>query len=104
MSLASPSPLVCRSRSAPARCPYGCLDEWSESFRSVVSFSEPLPKRCAFLRCALRRRASRRTGRPARPATRPAGPLRKPICRTKNPSLQHSGWGQGCQNGTCWQG
>ena len=66
-------------------CPCGCFDEWSESFRSVVSCSDPLPKRCAFLRCALRRRASRRTGRPARPVTRPAGPLQKPICRTSEP-------------------
>ena len=31
-------------------CPCGRFDEWSESFRSVVSCSEPLPKRCSFLR------------------------------------------------------
>ena len=99
-----PPPLRAVVVVAPARYPRGRFDEWSESFRSVVSFSEPLPKRCAFLRCALRRRASRRTGRPARPVTRPAGPLHKPICRTSEPIPPTHRVGSGVPNGTFWQG
>ena len=45
-----PPPLRAVVVVAPARYPRGRFDEWSESFRSVVSCSEPLPKRCSFLR------------------------------------------------------
>ena len=45
-----PPPLRAVVVVAPARYPRGRFDEWSESFRSVVPCSEPLPKRCSFLR------------------------------------------------------